>query len=348
MTAARPAPLDDWRVRQPRPTGTRPPHRGPRAAASSSAGGGQLPREATRPARGDGRHGPPLDCQQDRGHLPPARGGHSRTGGIRAGGSRAAEDGVLLATGDDRLRSAGRTTSPITATSSPPRPAGWSVRHSSASSGPDVVLLDTDLLWGGRSASWRSRERDDARIPVVLLTSRAADPAGYGGPSRFPGRRGDRKARRDGNPGVGRAGARRPTRGRERPAAGRKRPAAGPSDAQVGVILGSPEPFLIPAIPCHEDRYVPHFHFDPRRLRPRWSSSLTTWRSFGGVAPACGTTGSRSGWRRDGREAIELYTSAWTTTRSTCVLLDVQMPGLDGPGCWPRSRPSIRTSGRSS
>ena len=52
---------------------------------------------------------------------------------------------------------------------------------------PDVVILDTDLLWGGADGVLaRLRVGGDPCTPVVLLTGRSAAPPRYGSPAAAP------------------------------------------------------------------------------------------------------------------------------------------------------------------
>jgi CheY-like chemotaxis protein len=79
---------------------------------------------------------------------------------------------VLLASGDDRLRHAGEAF--LTEHNYVVATAADGVECAGLVSAlvPDVVVLDTDLLWGGADGVIAHiRARNAARIPVVLLTS---------------------------------------------------------------------------------------------------------------------------------------------------------------------------------
>lgn len=79
---------------------------------------------------------------------------------------------VLLATGDSRLLSAGRDhlteRGCVVATAA----GGVECVARLREFAPDVVVLDTDLLWGGADGVLaRLRAAGDAKVPVVLLAS---------------------------------------------------------------------------------------------------------------------------------------------------------------------------------
>jgi CheY-like chemotaxis protein len=102
------------------------------------------------------------------------RRGPSRSDGVESGGWAAGPLGrrVLLATGDDRLRSAGRDhlteQGCVVATAADGVECAARLREFA----PDVVILDTDLLWGGADGVLAHlRAGGDTRVPVVLLAS---------------------------------------------------------------------------------------------------------------------------------------------------------------------------------
>jgi CheY-like chemotaxis protein len=88
---------------------------------------------------------------------------------------------VLLATGDDQLRSAGRThltdRGHVVATATGGVECLTRIREFA----PAVVVLDTDLLWGGADGVLEHlRAGDSPSVPAVLLTSPFATPRGAG------------------------------------------------------------------------------------------------------------------------------------------------------------------------
>ena len=112
---------------------------------------------------------------------------------------------VLLAIGDVRLRSAGddylTDHGYVVATATGGVECLTLLREFT----PDVVILDTDLLWGGADGvvrdSGEGRHANPRRV-TQLPARRFARERESG---RLPGRRGDRKAHRDVNLVVGRA-----------------------------------------------------------------------------------------------------------------------------------------------
>ena len=267
------------------------------------------------------------------------RRGTSRPDGRVRGASRAAEELVLLATGDDRLRSSGsRSTSPSRAMSSPPRRAGWSAWHSSASSsrtwsssrhGPALGRRGRRPRappCGGRHAGTRRLARLPVRRPARV-------------PERLdrPGRLGARKARVVGDLvwAVRSAAAEVPRPPREvTGGGGGSAPAAVPRDRPCGCGLRYATGRQ-PVLPSAVRRSARGDHMPAVTTPPPTDPApvvlvvddLALVREV--LAPGCGATGSRCGWRATaGRRSS---CTGGTTTPSRLVLLDVQMPGLDGP-----------------
>lgn len=87
---------------------------------------------------------------------------------------------VLLATGDDRLRAAGRAHIAEHGFAVATAAGGVACVALLGDLAPDVdvVVLDADLLWGGADGVLDQLARDGRDLPVVLLASPAAGP-GY-------------------------------------------------------------------------------------------------------------------------------------------------------------------------
>jgi CheY-like chemotaxis protein len=94
---------------------------------------------------------------------------------------------VLLATRDDRLRSVVRSQlidqGHVIATAAGGVECVTLLREFA----PDVLVLDTALLWGGADGVLaRLRERDGVRVPVVLLCARSSTAPGITRPTAPP------------------------------------------------------------------------------------------------------------------------------------------------------------------
>jgi CheY-like chemotaxis protein len=94
---------------------------------------------------------------------------------------------VLLATGDDRLRSAGRNHLAVRGHVVATAAGGVECVTLLFEFAPHVIVLDTDLLWGGADGVLAHlRAGDEVLAPVVLLVSGAATPPGPRGPAVPP------------------------------------------------------------------------------------------------------------------------------------------------------------------